>query len=83
MAAHYKKETDGSVSITMNINPSGSMLEQEQQIAEAVAEVGRLATALSLKSFDTDGRPVIVANEKYTSRGEEKKNFRHRLGKLK
>ena len=49
------------------------MLEQEEQIASAVAEVGRLATELSLKGFDTSGEPIIVNNERHTSRGEEKK----------
>jgi hypothetical protein len=81
MAAKYKLEQDGSVSITVNIHPVGSMLEQEEQIAAAVAEVGRLATELSLTGFDTDGRPVIVDNAKYTSRGEEKKLSKHRGAK--
>ena len=78
MAAKYKIEQDGSISITLNIQPVGSMLEQEEQIAAGVAEVGRLATELSLNGFDTDGRPVIVDNVKYTSRGEEKKLSKHR-----
>lgn len=82
MAAQYKLESDGSISITLNIKPEGSMLEQEEQIAAAVAEVGRLATALSLKSFDTGGEPIIVDNEKHTSRGEEKKHFKRRGEKL-
>lgn len=71
-------EQDGSVSITLNIKPHGSMLEQEEQIASGVAEVGRLATELSLKGFDTDGHPIIVDNVKHTSRGEEKKLSRRR-----
>jgi hypothetical protein len=75
MAAQYKLETDGSISITLNIKPEGSMLEQEEQIAAAVAEVGRLATQLSLSDFDTSGSPIIVDNEKYTSRGKEKKTI--------
>jgi hypothetical protein len=73
MGTHYKIEEDGSISITLNIMPKGSFLEQEEQIAEAVAEVGRLASAFSMKSHDTDGRPVIVSNKKQTSRGVEKK----------
>lgn len=81
MAAQYKIEADGSISITVNIKPIGGMLEQEEQIAEAVAEVGRLATVLSLHSFDTDGQPVIVANVKHTSRGREKKTFKRPGGK--
>ena len=74
MAAQYKIEQDGSISITLNIMPKGSFLEQEEQIAAAVAEVGRLASALAMKAHDTDGRPIIVSNQKYTSRGTEKKN---------
>lgn len=57
------------------------MLEQEEQIAAAVAEVGRLATALSLKGFDTSGQPIIVDNVKHTSRGEEKKPSKPRGAK--
>ncbi len=78
MAAQYKLESDGSVSITLNIKPEGSMLEQEEQIAAAVAEVGRLATELSLKGFDTNGQPLIVENVKHTSRGQEKKHSKPR-----
>jgi hypothetical protein len=78
MEAKYKMEPDGTISITLNIKPEGSMLEQEEQIAAVVAEVGRLATALSLKGFDTKGQPIIVDNVKHTSRGEEKKRSKHR-----
>ncbi len=80
--AQYKLEKDGSISIMLNIKPTGSMLEQEEQIAAAVAEVGRLATELSLKGFDTDGQAIIVDNVKHTSRGEEKKHFKRRGVKL-
>lgn len=73
MAAEYKIESDGSMTITLNIKPTGNYLEQEEQIAAGVAEVGRLASELAMKSFDTDGSPIIVSNTKYTSRGEEKK----------
>jgi hypothetical protein len=81
MAAQYKIEEDGSISIMLNITPKGSFLEQEEQIAEAVAEVGRLASELAMKSHDTDGNPIIVANQKYTSRGVEKKNSKPRTGR--
>ena len=83
MRTQHKLEADGSVTITLNFKPEGSMLEQEEQIAEALADAGRLATALSLKNFDTDGRPVIVENVKFTSRGEEKKTFKRRMAKSK
>jgi hypothetical protein len=81
MAAQYKIELDGSISITLNIKPEGSFLDQEEQIASAVAEVGRLASELSMKQFDTDGRPTIIDNVKHTSRGLEKKHFKPHGGK--
>jgi len=73
MATEYKFEEDGSIIITMKIKPEGSMLEQEEQIAAAVAEAGRIATVFSLKGFDTAGQSQIKGNEKFTSRGQEKK----------
>ena len=51
MATQYKVEADGSVTITMNFKPEGSMLEQEEQIAQALSEMGRMATALSIPLF--------------------------------
>ena len=78
MATEYKKEKDGSITIVLNFKPEGSMLEQEEQIAKALSDAGRIATELTMKSFDTDGKAVIVKNEKYTSRGEEKKTFKRR-----
>ena len=78
MAAQYKIETDGSISITLNINPVGSFLEQEEQIAAAVSEVGRLASQLTMQSYDTDGSAIVVGNVKHTSRGLEKKTFKRR-----
>ena len=59
------------------------MLEQEEQIAAAVAEAGRIATVFSMKGFDTEGQSVVVNNEKYTSRGLEKKVTKRRMEKLK
>jgi hypothetical protein len=78
MAAQYKLETDGSISIIVNIKPEGSMLEQEEQIAAAVAEAGRLATMLSLKGFDTNGDAIVTDNVKFTSKGSEKKIIKRR-----
>ena len=61
MAAQYKLEPDGSISITLNIKPQGSMLEQEEQIAEAVA--GRsgqrdVPVAYPLRGSPADGAKI-------------------------
>ena len=83
MSTEYKIESDGTITITTKLNPEGSMLEQEEQIAAAVAEAGRIATVFSMKRFDTEGQSVVVNNEKYTSRGREKKVTKRRTVKLK
>ena len=83
MATEYKFEEDGSIIITVKIKPEGSMLEQEEQIAAAVAEAGRIATVFSLKGFNTAGQSQIKGNEKFTSRGQEKKSTKRRTVKLK
>lgn len=83
MTTDYKIEEDGSIIITMKLKPEGSMLEQEEQIAAAVAEAGRLATVFSLTGFDTAGQSQIKGNETYTSRGQEKKTIKRRMVKLK
>jgi hypothetical protein len=82
MLPTYQLQDDGSITITINLHPTGTMLEQEEQIAVAVSQVGLLATELSLKSFDTDGKPIVIDNVKYTSKGEEKKKFQSPWGEL-
>jgi hypothetical protein len=82
MATEYKIESDGSITITTKFKPEGSMLEQEEQIAAALAEAGRIATIFSLKGFDTTGQPLVSGNEKHTSRGQEKKVTKRPTGKL-
>ena len=83
MTTEYKIESDGTITIITKLKPEGSMLEQEEQIAAAVAEAGRIATVFSMKGFDTEGQSVVVNNEKYTSRGLEKKVTKRRMEKLK
>jgi hypothetical protein len=39
---------------------NGTMLEQESQIRDAVNAVGRCATGFALKSFDTNGEPIVI-----------------------
>lgn len=73
-----KKEANGSYTISVNIEMSGSMLSKEEQIARAVAAIGAVATREALESFDTDGSAVIVENRKYTSKGTKKKSTRRR-----
>lgn len=68
-----RQESDGSVTISINVKLSGSMLEQEEQIRQAVNQVGRSATGLALKSFDTKGDAIVLDGVKHTSKKPQKK----------
>lgn len=55
-----------------------SMLNSEEQILQALNAAGVELTKEALSRFDTDGSPISVSGEKYTSRGREKKSMKHR-----
>jgi hypothetical protein len=76
METNYKKQSNGSITVSINVKLEGTMLSQEEQIEQALIELGLKMSQLSVESFDTDGAPIIVRNEKYTSKGQEKKRFR-------
>lgn len=67
-------EQDGSITVSINWQPKGTMLEKETQIRDVVNEVGRCATGMALKSFDTNGEPILVEGIKHTSKQPQKKN---------
>ena len=50
---------DGTVRLQIDIDISGSMLDVEERIQDAVNSVGREATGLALEQFDTDGSPLM------------------------
>jgi hypothetical protein len=55
-----------------------SMLNSEEQILQALNGAGMELTKAALSQFDTDGSPLSVEGEKYTSRGQEKKSMKRR-----
>jgi uncharacterized Fe-S cluster-containing radical SAM superfamily enzyme len=81
METKYNKELDGSITVSINVKLEGTMLSQEEQIEQALVELGLKMSQLSVESFDTDGSPIIVSNEKYTSKGQQKKRFKHPTAK--
>lgn len=71
MESTYKKAADGTVTIT-TFKPEGDLMDQETALQIGLHEAGRLAMLEAIKDLDTDGRPIVISNEGYTSRGAEK-----------
>ena len=78
MTPQIKQEADGSLTLSVNVRLEGSLLEMEEEIATILNELGRMATGKALQQFDSNGDPIIVDNQKHTSKGSEKKSTRRR-----
>lgn len=76
MAAKILEKKGSKLIVEVEMNLSGkSMLDMEMAIRDAVNEAGALGTVEALKSFDTDGRPIISDNIKFTSKGEHTEKY--------
>lgn len=76
MESTYQKGPDGTVVITLTFKPEGDLMDQETALQLGLQEAGRIAMEEAIKELDADGRPIVVSNERYTSRGQEKKDIK-------
>ena len=58
-----------------------TILEAEEIILQSINEAGSLATGEILQQFDTDGSPIIVGGQKWTSKGQSQKTYETPYGK--
>lgn len=73
MSAKILKMENGRITIEIEINLDGNMLEMEEKIQKELNEVGKIATQKAIETFDTNGEEIIEGKIKYTSKGQEKK----------
>ena len=82
MSAHIISSENDSLTIQVTVKISNSMLASEESILEAVNDVGNLASQEILKSFDTDGSPIMIGSSKWTSKGQEIKAYQTPYGEI-
>lgn len=82
MTAQLIKQDGHELTIQVTVNISGSMMDAEEHIQQAVNEVGCLATQHTLKQFDTDGFPIITGNIKWTKRTSSPKKYQTPYGEI-
>jgi len=70
-----------TLQVTIDIS-EGTFLNQEEQILAATNAVGRKATELALKKYDTSGEPIDVNGKKYTARTQSNKAYHTPFGKV-
>lgn len=69
-----KNDANG-FSIQIDFNFNKSMLKAEEEILEKLNEVGSIATGKMLAQFDSDGSPIKIGNQTFTSKGLSEKNY--------
>jgi hypothetical protein len=72
--------TAKKIIVQVEMNLSSSMLESEAAIQQSLNEAGTVATEELLKNFDTDGSPIQVGANKYTSKGQVEKIYQTPYG---
>jgi len=81
MNVKIKERSERKLTMELEIDLEGSMLNMEENIERALNSAGMIATAEALKKFDTDGSPINIANRKLTSKGSVKKTTKLRMDK--
>jgi phosphoribosylformylglycinamidine (FGAM) synthase PurS component len=76
--------TSESVTIRMEVTIplKKEMLDMEEAIQQAVNEAGMMGTKYALSRFDTDGKPIMVEDKKYTSKGLVSKTYQCPFGEF-
>jgi hypothetical protein len=82
MEAKIIKAKGGHISIQLDFELSGSMLDSEESIQRVLNQAGSLATQYALSQFDTDGTPIDVEGKKYTSKGQQSKTYQCPYGEF-
>ena len=83
MAAKLMSESETELVLEIKISKGKSFLECEENIQDALNEVGVLATGKCLEDYDADGSPIDVAGRTLTAKREKvSKNYETPYGVL-
>lgn len=80
MTAKISSRTETSFKVEVEIPYRKSMLDFEEVIQSAVNSVGQTATEEALTTFDSDGSPILIGENKLTSKGQEPKTYQTPFG---
>lgn len=82
MSATVVARQESSITIQFTVPLTRSLLDTEHGIQQALNEAGLLATTEALRQFDTDGTPLQLGATRYTSKGQEPKDYQTPYGEV-
>jgi hypothetical protein len=80
MSATIIERQENTVTIQVSVKLTRSMLDTEEAIQQALNEAGVLASTEALKQFDTDGSPLEIGDQRWTSKGQQPKTYQTPYG---
>lgn len=80
MAAEVISRGNEKITIQLEIDLSGHMLDVEEVIQTAANSIGKLATKEKLEQYDTDGSPIQMGSEKLTAKTRDNKVYQTPYG---
>ncbi len=82
MAVSIKGRSGDRLTLEVEFDLSGSMLDSEESIQVALNEAGTVATGEALKRFDTDGAWTVIGGQRWFSKGEVAKIYQTPYGEV-
>lgn len=80
MSATIIERQENTVTVQVSIKLTRSMLDTEEAIQQALNAAGVLASTEALKQFDTDGSPLEIGGQRWTSKGQQPKAYQTPYG---
>ena len=80
MSISILNQYNNSITLQVQIKFSRSMLDSESEIQNELNQAGVVATESLLKTFDTDGSPIMFGSVKRTSQGLVSKHYQTPYG---
>jgi hypothetical protein len=80
MSARITERKGNRITVAVDIELTGSMLEMEDSILEGVNEVGNVASGEALKRFDADGADLMIGGTTWYTKGLQNKTYQTPYG---
>ena len=75
MMAQVIQKQGNEITLKVKVKLTGSLMEMESSIQEAINELGVVATGEALKKFDTTGAPIQLGDIRMSSKGQVIKRY--------